>query len=78
MKLTVYVYALANDNGEKSFAVVDDPSSKICIGVRSNDGQRYEQFDSYEAWHVDDWARLRGLKCRSAEVQIEVPEELCE
>ena len=57
----------------KARVVVNDCADKLCIGARGNDGQ-YWQYDSYEAYHADDYFSKRyeehGLKIVSRHVTV--------
>lgn len=75
MKLAIWIYVLVNKAGERAYTTVNDPGDKICIGIRDEYGA-YQQFDSYEAWYLEEWARQRGLYCDSREVSVEVPKGL--
>lgn len=63
----VYGYRLMASDGTRSdWVFVNDPGDNICIGIerpfaRNSTIKQYEQFDSYEAYHLDSWAGPRGL-----------------
>jgi len=74
MKVKVFVYALVDCEGNTEHVAVNDPSDKICIGGRDRDGV-YRQFDSYEAYHVGEWAEKYGFVVRTAVLEYN-PNEL--
>lgn len=74
MKVTAWLYSLKHSRGT-SYAVVEEPSANICIGGYDEKG-RYHQYDSYEAYHLHNWAEDRGFISNCAEVEIQVPREL--
>ena len=57
MIISLYIYVMTDAYGSQSSATVQDPSDTICIGGYDTSGV-YQQFDSYEAYHI--WGWLEG------------------
>ncbi len=60
----VYVYVLVDARGEAHVAVNNDPADDITIGGHDAQGV-YQQFDSYEAYHLHGWAEDHGFTIHS-------------
>lgn len=75
MKIKVWIYCLINEAGDRAYKTVNDPGDNICIGIHDKDGV-YRQYDSYEAWHLDNFCVTHGFRYECVGVEIEVPKEL--
>jgi hypothetical protein len=71
--IDAYVYILIDANGDRQRAVVNEHNENIMLGGYDNCG-KYQQFDSYEAYHLAAWAKPLGMTVKSFPVKIEVPE----
>ena len=80
MKKTVLFYRLHHPptGATGPWTACNDYSDVICCtlhipGPDSTQG-RYEQYDSYEAYHMDGWAQEKGLEVERAEVEVDLPD----
>lgn len=75
-----YIYTLTDARGVSYVKVVDDSSDNMTIGGYDKEG-KYQQFDSYEAYHAYGWAEKHGFKLvsetRSIAVEIPEPRQYC-
>lgn len=72
MKVTVYWYALVDANHDRMVDVCSDPSDWISVGGVDKSG-KYQQFDSTEAYHLQEWANRYGFFVVSGKVEIDLP-----
>lgn len=64
---------LVSPTGEVSMPkAYNDLGDKICIGIRVNG--KYEQYDSYELWHINSWAEPLGIKVEYQMVAVRLEE----
>lgn len=61
MECVIHIYVLIDANGNKDWQVVREHNDTIrSIGGIGSDGN-YHQYDSYEAYYLDDWAKKHGM-----------------
>jgi hypothetical protein len=70
-KITVYVLRLTDAHDNSCYDVVEDWGDNCCLFGYDENGV-YHQFDSYEAYHVSDWAAKRGFTFDSRAVEVDV------
>lgn len=73
VKKTIHAYWLCNAAGERvsDVVVVNETNDNICIGAEDASGI-YQQYDSYEAYYVYEWATKHGFEANSKTVDIEI------
>lgn len=72
MKKMVWLYALKDAMGNVQVKVVDDCADHLCIGGYDAAGA-YQQYDSYEAYYMGDWALKHGFSYACQQIEIDVP-----
>ena len=67
----IYIYVVKDYFGNIMSRVVDDCSDNICLYGTDKDN-KFQQYDSHEAYYCHEWAEKHGFTVASKQFEINV------